>query len=344
MQKKTLLVVNGSQVLMDITKRIIERAGYNVRCALGIQGAKEQLGDITPDGIILGNELPDGSGFDCLRELKEKYDIPILFFSNDKDDELPALKAGANDFLKKPYDYDVLVARINMMMNGQRDGEPWSSSELEQGSNDARMKSAQSISPGELPRRRKTDWRDRDRSGRYTKNRPAVVNYIVFGAMTCLALILAVIVISTVRNRGSEIFLGDDQVPLGEFNPGLAPGEGDFPFETAKTGAQTLLEYGIDFPVDDSITVPAGAEEIEILIANPARNSYYFTFELILEDTGELLYSSALVMPGMHIDGFRLNRALQKGEHGAALEVQVYEVGSFYEAAHMTVTFSIVAE
>jgi DNA-binding response OmpR family regulator len=40
--------------------------------------------------------------------------MPIMFVSGNREDELPALKAGANDFLKKPCDYDVMIARLGI--------------------------------------------------------------------------------------------------------------------------------------------------------------------------------------------------------------------------------------
>ena len=118
MSKQTLLLIDGSQVLMEMVRRILERAGYSVRLAVGMAGAREWFDDSTPDGVILENELPDGSGLDLLRELREKSGVPVLFMSGDLEDELPALKAGANDFLKKPCDYGIMIARLGIMLTG----------------------------------------------------------------------------------------------------------------------------------------------------------------------------------------------------------------------------------
>jgi DNA-binding response OmpR family regulator len=43
----------------------------------------------------------------------------VLFTSGDREDELPALEAGANDFLRKPCDYDVMIARLGLMTSGR---------------------------------------------------------------------------------------------------------------------------------------------------------------------------------------------------------------------------------
>ena len=117
MLRKTLLLIDGSQVLMDITRKILERTGYSVRCASGAAGAREMLTDFVPDGIILDNELPDENGLEFCRELRKTHKTPVLFLSSSKEDELPALQAGSNDFLKKPFDYEIFKARISVLMN-----------------------------------------------------------------------------------------------------------------------------------------------------------------------------------------------------------------------------------
>jgi DNA-binding response OmpR family regulator len=118
-QRKTLLLIDGSQVLMELTRRILERAGFSVRLATGLAGAREWLAEYTPDGIVLACDLPDGNGLDYCRELRASSGIPLLLVSGYREDELPALKAGANDFLRKPCDYGVMIARLGLMLDGR---------------------------------------------------------------------------------------------------------------------------------------------------------------------------------------------------------------------------------
>jgi DNA-binding response OmpR family regulator len=66
-----------------------------VRFASTVAGAKELLLDYTPDIIILEKDLPDADGLEYCRELRSASDVLIMLLSNDKDDELPALDAGA---------------------------------------------------------------------------------------------------------------------------------------------------------------------------------------------------------------------------------------------------------
>ena len=104
---------------MEMTRKILERAGYSVRCAAGFAAAQEMLMDFTPDGIILENNSADSAGFDYCGELRRETVVPIMVLSNSKDDELPALRAGATDFLKKPFDFDILKARVSVMLNDE---------------------------------------------------------------------------------------------------------------------------------------------------------------------------------------------------------------------------------
>ena len=119
MLRKSILLIDSSQVLMDITKKILERSGFSVRCAVGTSGAREQLMDFTPNMMVLGNELPDGDALSFCGTLRSQYGVPIMFMSNSKEDELPALRSGASDFLKKPFDYEIFKARIAVLLNAK---------------------------------------------------------------------------------------------------------------------------------------------------------------------------------------------------------------------------------
>ena len=118
MNKQKILLIDESQVLMDLIARTLERDGYLVRSVGSIAGARELLAEFSPDGIILENRLPDGSGLEYCRELRNACSTPIMFFSGDNADELPALQSGANDFMRKPYKNEIIKARINVMLNG----------------------------------------------------------------------------------------------------------------------------------------------------------------------------------------------------------------------------------
>ncbi|MCL2159339.1 MAG: response regulator, partial [Oscillospiraceae bacterium] len=112
--KKTVLLINNSQVFMDLTKRVLERAGYAVRCAAGDSEAHEQMEEFVPDAIILDSDLPEG--FECFQSPIMETPVPMMILSSDKNCELQALQSGAVDFMKKPFDFEIMKARLALML------------------------------------------------------------------------------------------------------------------------------------------------------------------------------------------------------------------------------------
>lgn len=324
MRKKTLLLVDNSQVLMDLTKKILERAGYSVRCAVGITGAQEQLMDFAPDGIILESDFPDGKGLDFCRKLRKESGIPIMFLSNDKEDELPALEAGANDFLKKPFDYAIIKARINVMLNtgvtshasggdGERDTVVFQEAE----GNERRLQSVKEETTGESVRKKKTPEAKRLNS--------ALVVFFSF--------ILIGIGVYNIYNNNSSAVISDEQVPLAG---GL--------FQMDKSAKPYIgADQFNSFPSVENTEIRANATDVKILLLNPESNACYFTFEIVLADTGESLYLSDLVGPGMRIEEITLSRGLAKSKYAAIIKICAYALEDFMpmNGADVNVTLTV---
>lgn len=83
-----------------------------------IRKARERLGGKDYALVILDVNLPDGSGFEFLKELKEQSGIPvILLTANDMEtDIVTGLEAGAEDYITKPFSLAVLRARVNTQL------------------------------------------------------------------------------------------------------------------------------------------------------------------------------------------------------------------------------------
>lgn len=67
------------------------------------------------DLVLIDWMLPDGSGLDIIPQIKEKSprtSVVIVSARDDKESEITALKGGADDYIRKPFDFDVLIARI----------------------------------------------------------------------------------------------------------------------------------------------------------------------------------------------------------------------------------------
>lgn len=78
---------------------------------------------------------------------------------------------------------------------------------------------------------------------------------------------------------------------------------------------------GIAIPGYPSISLPAGTKEVQVTLLNPEGNPCYFTFELVLKETGESLYQSKLVPPGKAVTELTLLRGLAAGEYEAIIKI-----------------------
>jgi DNA-binding response OmpR family regulator len=113
-------LVEDNEKIMQGNKRLLERNGYETAIALSLREARAAVETQRPDAIILDIMLPDGSGLDFMRELRESEHagIPILLLTGltAKEDILRGLKSGGDDYLTKPYDFDELLARTEALL------------------------------------------------------------------------------------------------------------------------------------------------------------------------------------------------------------------------------------
>lgn len=83
-----------------------------------VKAAKESYGARNPELIILDVNLPDGSGYEYLKWVRERAQIPVLMLTaNDMEmDEVTGLTLGADDYMTKPFSLAVLRARLQALM------------------------------------------------------------------------------------------------------------------------------------------------------------------------------------------------------------------------------------
>lgn len=123
MTNSVILLVEDNRQIMNANRRMLELHGYDVRSAATIEEARLGIAEETPDLIILDIMLPDGSGLDFCRQLKSSTrGIPVLFLSvlAENADVVVGLRAGGDDYLSKPYDFEVLLARVEALLRRTR--------------------------------------------------------------------------------------------------------------------------------------------------------------------------------------------------------------------------------
>jgi len=115
----SVLIVEDNKKIQILNKNLLEQSGYNVRLAANLAQARWGIDESEPDIIVLDIMLPDGSGLDFLKDLRdENKDIPVLLLTalSASEEKVKGLKLGGDDYLTKPYDNEELLARIETIL------------------------------------------------------------------------------------------------------------------------------------------------------------------------------------------------------------------------------------
>src|SRR5512144_428220 len=96
----------------------LEQAGYQVHPAANAEDALAFVRHSPPDLVLLDIALPGMDGLDALREIKTRHDLPVIFLTGRRRelDEVVGLELGADDYITKPFDVDVVLAHIKAVL------------------------------------------------------------------------------------------------------------------------------------------------------------------------------------------------------------------------------------
>jgi PAS domain S-box-containing protein len=119
--KQWVLVVEDDELSRDMLSRRLERSGYAVSTAENGEQALNLISKTFFDLVLLDHMMPGLSGLDVLQRIRREYnptDLPVIMVTamNESDNIVQALELGANDYVTKPVDYAVALARIQTQM------------------------------------------------------------------------------------------------------------------------------------------------------------------------------------------------------------------------------------
>lgn len=121
-----VLIVEDDVDIRAMLTRGLEAEGFSVGTAGRVDDALSAARDETPEAVVLDITLPDGSGHDVCRSLREGgYPGPILFLSarDEIRDRAEGLALGADDYIVKPFVFDELLARLRTHLLRRRESE-----------------------------------------------------------------------------------------------------------------------------------------------------------------------------------------------------------------------------
>jgi len=121
-EKKRILLLDDSTITLEMEKAVLEDRGYRVAIASNLLDFQAQLVRFQPEIILTDLVMPDVSGKDIVRVLKQDFHtekIPIILFSSKSDDELAEIseQAGADGFLSKSHGIDRLGDMVDEMVD-----------------------------------------------------------------------------------------------------------------------------------------------------------------------------------------------------------------------------------
>ncbi|UMY16926.1 response regulator transcription factor [Methylobacterium organophilum] len=121
-----ILIVEDDGDIRGMLARGLESEGFSVGVAGRVEDALTAARDQAPEAVVLDITLPDGSGHDVCRSLREGgYPGAILFLSarDEVRDRAEGLAIGADDYIVKPFDFDELLARLQTHLLRRREAD-----------------------------------------------------------------------------------------------------------------------------------------------------------------------------------------------------------------------------
>jgi two-component system alkaline phosphatase synthesis response regulator PhoP len=113
-----ILIVEDEAAIREFEVSYLRDAGYNTIEAADGQTALELFEDRVPDLAIIDINLPKMNGFDVCKAIRAASTIPILIVTarSSDEEEVTGLSLGADDYVKKPFNPNVLTARVGALL------------------------------------------------------------------------------------------------------------------------------------------------------------------------------------------------------------------------------------
>lgn len=113
-----ILIVEDDAVIAAGVEYTLIQEGYEVVAATSVAGAFEKMEQEVFDLYLLDLGLPDGSGYEICKKVKEKGDVPVIFLTavDDEGNVVMGLDMGADDYITKPFRIRELISRINSVL------------------------------------------------------------------------------------------------------------------------------------------------------------------------------------------------------------------------------------
>jgi two-component system cell cycle response regulator len=120
MQKPFIMVVDDNKITTKLLRRYLEANGYEAKEAYDGIDCLEKVEERLPDAIVLDVMMPRLDGYETAKRLKAQdhtKHIPVVIVTalNDVANQIKSIEAGADDFLSKPIEEKLLIAKVRLL-------------------------------------------------------------------------------------------------------------------------------------------------------------------------------------------------------------------------------------
>ena len=120
-----VLVVDDDPDIRELVRELLERAGYRVTAAQDGRDGLRTLYETKPDIVLLDVNMPELDGWETLARIRDLSDVPVIMLTarTAELEKVRGLKAGADDYVTKPFGRQELLARLEVLLR-RRSGTP----------------------------------------------------------------------------------------------------------------------------------------------------------------------------------------------------------------------------
>lgn len=117
MENQTLFLVEDDERMSRVIQEELQKWGFDVATPTNFQDIIEEFHTIQPKLVLMDISLPYFNGYHWCQEIRKLSTVPVIFLSSasDKMNMLMAMNMGADDFIAKPFDMDLLVVKIQAL-------------------------------------------------------------------------------------------------------------------------------------------------------------------------------------------------------------------------------------
>ena len=115
---KRILIIEDDQTISKELQQLLNTSGYNASILKEFSNSKEEILKSNADLLLMDINIPVMNGELLLKELRKETDVPIIMVTsrNMESDEVLSMSYGADDYITKPYNPNILLLRIGAIL------------------------------------------------------------------------------------------------------------------------------------------------------------------------------------------------------------------------------------